>query len=782
MANGTKQSVRAEINNFVQGLITEASPLNYPANASVSEENFELNRDGTRDRRRGMDFETPFGLVETNQDTSGYPDNYGDSTYIWKSVGGNGGIEFLIIQFRNSLYFYNNLENNISADGFVDFLTIPEFPTDTRFSFATVDGNLVAVAGVDTVCVVEFAEPDVFTYTLKRIRVRDVWGLEINGFGVNDQYETDDTWRGSATTPEKQIYNLQNQSWGIPRRNFVLSLIDPTGSTAILRDPLQYFYDTHVNSYPANGETVYGGLQFQSGSATDVPSERMFPTMYDDVKGLGVKAAKGYFIIDLLRRGQSRLEESTRNRQIYPQIVRWLTATNSDFTPGGAKIARGFAGRVFYAGFEGTVIDPDRRSPTLSSYVVFSQVVRNVKDITNCYQEGDPTSRDNTDIIDTDGGFIKVSGVDQIIGLRPLGNSLIVFGTNGVWEIQGGSDFGFSATNYKVTKLSAVGAFSETSIVEEVGRLFFWAQDGIYVISPDQFGSNTVRSITQTTIQTLYDDIPTTAKERATGVYDLFSKKIRWVYNTGAPFTSTSNCRELVLDVVLNAFYENKIANLDNRVEVINCFASSPFTVGSADQEVLVGADLVLVGVDSVVVNQPVRESGLQGIKYVTLFDNDLSQLEITISLYNNVSFLDWEKVDDVGVDAKAFLLTGARTAGDSAIDKQIPYLFMHFRRTENGFDINGDIINQSGCLMRSQWDFANTAASFKFGPLVQAYRYNNPHLITDLTYDSGFELITTKNKLRGRGKAFSLYLETEPLKDCRIVGWNIVLNGNSIA
>ena len=779
---GPKPSVRAEVNNFVQGLITEASPLNFPDNASRDEENFDLNRDGTRDRRRGMDFESPFDLNNTGLATTGFPDSYGDNVYIWKSVGGDGGKEFLVVQFANRLHFYNNQVESVSDEGFIATLTISEFPLETRYSFATVDGNLVAVAGVDTVCIIQFTDPTTFTYTLERIKVRDVWGCAITEAGVDNAYETDDNWRGGIGTPEKQIYNLQNQSWGIPRRNFVLSLIDPVGATAILRDPLQYFFDTHGGVYPANGETVYAGLQFQSGSATDVPSERMFPTMYDDVRGLGVKAAKGYFIIDLLRRGQSRLEESTRNKARYPLITRWLTSTNSDFTPGGASIARGFAGRVFFAGFQGEIIDPDIRSPTLSGYVLFSQVVKNTSDITKCYQEGDPTSRENTDIIDTDGGFIKISGIDRIIGLRALGNSLIVFGTNGVWEIQGGSDFGFSATNYKITKLSSVGAYSESNIVEEVGRLFFWAEDGIYVVGPDQFSTNTVKNITQSTIQSFYDAIPTTARERAAGVYDLFSKKIRWLYNNGAYFTSASDSQELVLDLVLNAFYKNKISNLNNRVEVVNCFPSSPFIVGSADQDVLVGVESVLVGADLVVINQPIRQSGLQGVKYVTLFDNDTSRIEITFSAYKNVKFLDWELVNAVGVDAKAFLLTGARTAGDSAIDKQIPYLFMHFRRTENGIDVDGNILNQSGCLMRSQWDFANTANSLKYSPLVQAYRYTNPHLITNVTYDSGFELITTKNKVRGRGKSFSLYLETEPLKDCRIVGWNMVLNGNAIA
>ena len=115
---------------------------------------------------------------------------------------------------------------------------------------------------------------------------------------------------------------------------------------------------------------------------------------------------------------------------------------------------------------------------------------------------------------------------------------------------------------------------------------------------------------------------------------------------------------------------------------------------------------------------------------------------------------------------------------------KQAPYLFVHLVRTEDGVNVDGTPQNVSGCLVRSQWDFANTIASKKWSPLFQAYRYRKALLTLDPseTYDTGFELITTKNKLRGRGRSISLYMKSEPLKDCQIVGWNLSVNANQIA
>lgn len=776
----TKQSTRVDVNTFAQGLITEASPLNFPPNASVNEENFEINRDGSRDRRRGMDLETPNTLISTGRIAPNFS-TYGSSSYVWTNVAGNGGLEFVVVQIENVLYFFDSSKASLTSEGFSSTLILNEFPSGVTYSFATVDGFLVVVSGADNIAAVEYKN-GFFSYTLKRLKVRDVWGIQIAGEGENDLYDQDDNYRGNAAISNRVIYNLQNQSWGIPRRQG----LPPTPATVdALVDPLTYFYISHGARYPSYSETVSAGLQFKAvnptASSIQQPSEQMFPYLYDDVRGNTVRAAKGYFIIDLLRRGQSRVEESNINRARYPLLERSLTETNPDFSPGGPNVVKQFAGRIFYAGFSGVVIGGDALSPSLSNFILFSQVVRNLADIEKCYQAGDPTSREGNDIVDTDGGFIKVAGADKIVGLRQLGGALIVFATNGIWKISGGSDYGFGATNHKVDKLSSVGTLSPHSIVEEVGKLYYWAKDGIYTIGPDQFESLKVDNISQKTIQSFYERLSAISKENAIGVYDIYSKKVRWIYNEGVAFTNTSQCMELVFDTVIGCFYPNRIGRINNSVEVTSLFTTSPFVIGIDPVPVEVGSDPVYAVADLVTVDQEVRKSGTQAVKYVSLVDQN-GFLNICFSFYNNQGFLDWQRVNNIGVDAKAFLISGAQTVGDSSVDKQIPYIFMHFRRTETGVNSDGSLINESGCYMRCQWDFANTINSKKWSPLVQAYRYVLPRLILDSDYDTGFEIITTKNKLRGRGKAFALYLETQPAKDCRILGWNISINGNAVA
>lgn len=766
-----KQGTRAEVNTFVKGLITEASPLNFPANASLDEENFELNRDGTRDRRLGFDLEVNASLYTTPAAYSEFADSQ-PTTYKWFSVAGDSSKEFLVVRILGYLYFYDYSATYLSQDGFVGTLTLPYDPL-AAYSFASVDGKLIIAAGVDTVSVVTYNPLDSvnpFVRTDSSLKVRDLWGVQES----DSRYENDVTFRGGGDDPHN--YNLQNQSWGIPRKNKEGFLVNPL-------DP----YLSIDGKYPSNSEVVWTGLQFQpivtTGDDQSDPFERIFPNLYQDRFGADIKAAKGYYIIDLLRRGPSRNAAQLANNDKYPQIS-VSGSLPMDTTPDGATVVTEFAGRVFFAGFNGEVIDGDSRSPNLANYVLFSQLVKSVGDVSKCYQEGDPTSRASNDIVDTDGGFFRLAGAKKIITMRNLGANLLILADNGVWSVTGGNNYGFSATNYKVDKISAYGCISASSVVIEGSRLIFWAEDGIYIVGKDQYGDFKVDNVAAQSIQTLYENIPNISKEKAFGSYDLANKKIRWIYKTGDAFTSTSVTKELVLDTVIGCFYQNRISNLStNDYEVYSIFPSTSFKRGTEFSQVVVNGDFVYDGEDPVGVTQTIRVSGFQASSYLVVKRNPTNVISFTFGNYRDLEFRDWKSANGIGEDAPAYLLTGALTAGDSAIPKQAPYITMHFRRTENGVDSDLVPLNQSSCIMRSQWDWANTVNSKKWGREFQAYKYRLARFVEDTSddFDNGFETVVTKNKLRGRGKALSLHFRTEPYKDCRILGWSLTLNGNAI-
>ncbi len=50
-------------NNFVNGLVTEATALNFPEAAATDTQNCVFNQDGSFTRRRGLEFEAAYDLL-----------------------------------------------------------------------------------------------------------------------------------------------------------------------------------------------------------------------------------------------------------------------------------------------------------------------------------------------------------------------------------------------------------------------------------------------------------------------------------------------------------------------------------------------------------------------------------------------------------------------------------------------------------------------------------------------------------------------------------------------
>lgn len=754
-----KKSVKAEFNTFVKGLITEAGPLNFPENASLAEENFELSRKGSRARRKGLTYEAGHFKYSITTKPSDFTSKTIE-TFIWNNAGGISGNNLCVVQTDFLLDFFSTDKESISFNGYVGTLTLPVTLANSSgkptYSMTSVDGRLIIAAGSYEVGVVDY-DGSTFSYSSFTIKTRDFWGV---GFASGD---ADIFYRHLELANNDNLYNLYNQSWGVPRR------WEGAGSF-VLTDAVTYYHSQYGKS-PSYSEVVWTGMQMKADAN---PYEYIRPNLYGELFGSTPRASKGYFIIDALRRGQSRSEVVAANSARFPEVYFKTYTPKLDITPDGAKVVCEFSGRVFYAGFGGKVIDGDDKSPVLSNYVFFSQLVRNKSDLGKCYQEGDPTSREGSAIVDTDGGYIRLSGAQNILHMEQLGESLVVLCDNGVWIVSGGSDYGFSATNYKSQQLSDYSLVSERSVVKTGDTLFFWGYSGIYQVGKTQTGY-AVSSITKDAIQSFYNEISPVEKMNCFGVYDPQSQTVRWMYTKQETFGEGSYHKELVLDTRIPAFYVYKINNLPNTY-ISSAFPVNNYSAVSNEEQVVADEDRVVASTVQVVTSKTSSQLD-QKTRYL-LVNHDTGIVRYSFGSYSDETFRDWRQIDGVGVDAKAFILTGAITGGDSSVNKQTPYLTVHLERTETGVDETFQLINPSSCLMRSQWDWSNNISSKKWSPLYQVYRYVRGFVPT-LEFDTGFELISTRNKVRGIGKAVSFYFETEPYKDCRLIGWSLNVNGN---
>lgn len=773
-----KPSQTVEVNNFITGLITEASPTSFPPTASKDEANFILNRDGTRNRRFGVDYESLGSQVATGINESVFSQG-AVNTFLWENVAENPDLNFSAIQVCNKVFFFDTTVNAPSTNGLKGSIVISGSDGTSSFSFTAVDGILVIATGEKDFTTVSYTEAtNTFTQTQQRILVRDLWGLE-------DPLDGKDISVGGNTIIEPafltnaHLYNLRNQSWGFPRR---------LASTNAFGDPITEWRDKNPSTYPANIHSIWTGMEFDP--AHTFPTEEFSADLLRQSTEGQIPTAKGHFIIDLLDRGDSRVAAEQALRDEYSTLSFTVNAASikEDSTPGGATTVIEFAGRVFYGGFSGTITDGDTHSPRLQSYICFSRLVDSPTDINQCYSSGDPTSRSESDLIDTDGGFIRISGARKILKLANLGSSLFVIADNGIWMVRGGSGFGFNATNFEVVKITDYGAINAKSVVEVGTTLYYWAEDGIYTIATDQFGDYKATNITESTIQTFYNEIGASEQIEAQGIYDKFNRSIRWVYNMPTS-TPTKEVKEIVLDLDLQAWIPTVIKNLDSNTPLIrSIFETPPISVVNTIDNVVVNDVQVVVNGDNVFVEQVTSSSTIRTLKYLAFDISNASDVTFSFAEQKDTTFRDWKSVDDTGADAEAFLQTGDETVGTTALDKQVPYLFMHFRRTEDGFinDGSGDLTptNQSGCKVQVRWDFSNSNTSNRWGREFQAYRYPRPFFASGLAdeFDTGFELISTKNKIRGRGKSFSMRIRSEPDKDCQLVGWGLAINGNRVA
>lgn len=772
-----QQKTTAEINKFVGGLFTDASPLTYPENTSRVDINMELNSDGSRQRALGMAYEAGFQTITTTT-TSADSLPVAFNSYRWENVGGDPLKVILCIQFGSEVKFFDADEDVVSAN-LIQTINFSPASITQKFSFAAVDGNLVVADGTNLVSTLVYdAATNIISRTTDFIRVRDFFGTE-DLDGSEDLTNGQGLQRRPTTLTTAHQYNLRNQGYGIPRiNNNNEVLIDPIESYRLAQLAVKA-----VSAFPSNSDNVAEFLYADANDSNDRTSRRYFSI--DAVKNpLGTaRTAQGYFIIDFLKRGTSRASEDAKNHVNYPELTYTLGSLPQDETPGGATVVGEFAGRVWFGGFSGDVIGGDKKSPKLSSYIAFSQLVNNPTMATLCYQAGDPTSDVEPDIIDTDGGFIRLNNAYGVKSFTNLGTSFMVGASNGVWRVFGGNDSGFSATNYVVSKITDKGVRGTNSVVQVENTLMYWSDDGIYHLKQNEFGDWVAENQTQGRIQRFYDQIPTEDKESVVGVYDSFQRKVRWIYRNR--LYDPQQQKELVYDINLNAFYERHISQIvGSQVPIaVGSFNTNSYKVNEVVENVTVGGVLVTVTGSPVTVVTSTRSSitSLFEVGYVAV-TRIIPTIQYTFSAYTDADFIDWKAFNGTGVDAPATLVTGTGSGGDNMRYKQVPYLYVHMRRTEDGFE--GDFVptNQSSCIVQSQWDWTDSINSNKWGPPFQAYRYKRHYFPVDIDdpYDTGYETIVTKNKLRGRGRSISFSFQSEPAKEMHIYGWSLVLTMNA--
>lgn len=245
-----------------------------------------------------------------------------------------------------------------------------------------------------------------------------------------------------------------------------------------------------------------------------------------------------------------------------------------------------YAGRIWYAGTTETVF----YSKTMPSSA-------DVKDVTSCMSGNSPTDRYDNDVLPTDGGTLNISGGGSFFCMREFAGRLLLFGVGGVWEISGGdSGSVVDSQDIAVRRLTDQAPLAQGSIASSPNSILYMSRGGIIAVEVDPESGHTItRNITNGTLDTYYRELPEISRANAFSAFSEDFNTIVWAMVDG------EKIRKLFVDLTTGAFYPY---TLDNRYEFTKIIPVPDRSVVTeyASEQVLAGTDVVMAGLDEVVI------------------------------------------------------------------------------------------------------------------------------------------------------------------------------------
>ena len=790
--------------NYIGGLWTESSPMNFPENTSQIEQNFRLNPDGTRERR--------LGLEEISHDNLSQQllSNWVVHSYRWLDANNSNDSIFMAVQKGRYLYLFEEdkeCRSNYSLAFSVDLqkFSVNESPIwDYPVSFASGTGKLFVAHKAIQPIYISYNQGGLCKDKKVGWQVTTVQLYERDFDGADDGLADDEH---PKVLTEEHLYNLLNQGWTMeyinkyfeqskqlcidtytndnnpdtdpstctgeyPSNNEVWYLgfyTDPAdgkekwsveelrkSSIGAARAPRGHFirnvFDTcdyfekltdiriiNANAVYAEASDDWNGRirlvfskkhKYNNGDTIHVTGSSFNHTYsggteslsYDGTYTIGTNAvtsSDGMFIeieVDIpnFQQGVSQIDITSFGNIVTNQTpdkdLPVIPCCVERYRP---EVVAFYAGRIWYSGVD---------SRRIGNKVYFSQVLTDDTKIGKMYQEYDPTSKEFSELLKTDGGVIDIPELGWLKSMNTLKDSLLLFVDNGIWGISGGEYGYFAATSYSVSKLTDVGCIAKKS-VKPVEDTFVFASDrGVYLVSSE----HRVTNITEEAIHNRYRKIPAALKPFIDIAYNPYDKTLHIFNNLEVKINAASGliskrwryCSELILNHRIKAWYEYK-------------------------HEATLIANAHQTGDSSNIPNHLLYWVGI----------NDKSK-----PMYmKNCSFIDY-KGTNYEADAPSFFLSSPDSLGELMVDKKL---------NEISFFIDSEA--ETDGTFEGHWDFACDACSGDFTAHQSVFK---PPKVCGGKYP--YRVVRTDLKVKGKGRAFDLAISSVPLKPLKIFGWAI--------
>lgn len=762
MARTALQKVYAD---FRQGFVTVANPLAYPEGSVKDIVNFDIQDNGTIRLRPGLQQESNVSV-----DTGVAFDDVGSiaiSTFVWNNVNNSGTERIAGVQVGTLLFLFPMYTDRIALD--------QQLGPALNLGISS-EGRGISISGTSGSGWFFIAHPDIKPTILKKDPDTDTFSLT----GVDLKIRDLSLWRGktdqeTGLTRDNSLYpiheyNLRNGGW--PESCLVSREDEPNEGTRRY-DPVRYV-DYWFGYYPSVYTPFLAG---KAGGGSSVEEQTAFSPWAIDVDYYGNSLIPlGRFIVNAaswsrIGRGDTPRDYNDSSTKVLSRTYEWTQNPSS---------VEFYADRVWYCGAKGY---REFDAPLYSTYdkkdnldvsntIYFSQQLNSdLEKVGFCYQQNDPTAEDINQLLPTDGGTLTIRGAGEIYSMKTFGTALIIFASEGVWAVAGLDSNSFKADSYSVDKISNIGPSSKYTISSTNKNIYYIANDAIYFLTVDDLsGKPTPQDITSGRIKDFYNELSSSQKENAKAFFDTANRNLYMMYSDS--LVENLFNKVLVFNQDLGSFYKYDLASTSKFI--FDGLFYNKDTVSVVEDTVTLDGVAVTLDGDDVYLESTFSTESVNTIQLLTVAeDPSTNNIEISFS-----SFSDTDNFEDWGYAYEGYVEFGFDSAGDIMRDSlQAPVIISHMERTEDGFaygEDEGELVEKhpSSCWLSTCWDWKTEYKNFQ-----QLYRYKRlytPYGISD-PFDTKSSVITTRNRIRGKGHSLGINLSTDPGKDCRLLGLGLM-------
>lgn len=393
-----------------------------------------------------------------------------------------------------------------------------------------------------------------------------------------------------------------------------------------------------------------------------------------------------------------------------------------------------------------------------------------------CFAYRSPTNPDDNAVVDTDGGYVNMSDSGTHYGLVQLGDSLILMTDRGIWAVRPGTQGVFTASNYQVVKVHGSEVLGPKAFVSTGDMLQVATDEGILSLAMEStsFGNTSVvvtKMLDQKLMNTYEDIVREWPLPQA--AYDPETRIVRWVFSP--ELGETENMRNKSQPILNYTMYHDAWFKYDMGTEgsILSMFVL-PYTAQGKTYNRFRYLIASLAPNDDTVRTQ-------WGV------EEDYDKFGIALWVEGGIStqerFSDYRRRDyhnSFRDPVPAHMLTNHNSPGNGMNWSQIKYLIIHNRNVTKSFVSDPEFPNglrpsvDGGTLLSVRWDWMDQQTTGKWSYPYQTYRYRRSYLMQGGTEDNtlGEPVLVHKMKLRGRGREFRLYFESDGHKDSHIEGW----------